>query len=393
MRILLLAPHPFYQERGTPIAVDLLLNALAERGHSVDVLTYHEGEDRDHGPNVRIFRIRAPIACRGIRPGFSHKKVISDIYLYRQALQMVRRQSYDVIHAVEEAAFLARWIKQKFSIPYVFDMDSSMPIQIVDGLPFLRPLLSLMKRYEAQAIRDALAITAVCDALADIAREAGAEQIFLLRDVPLLTEPGPLVCSDSDRSVTPGKECSFVYIGNLEAYQGIDLLLEAFARLPAHSTAKLVIVGGVAKHIDRYQRKARDLGIQDKTHFTGPRPISELPSLMARADVLVSPRIKGQNTPMKIYSYMASGKALLATDLPTHTQVLTHDSAKLVAPTPRAFADAMQALSNDASLRQSLGLAARKRVEEKYSLPVFQKTVSELYAFIERSLKCHVLTP
>ena len=75
MNILLLAPHPFYQERGTPIAVDLLLRVLAERGEQVDVLTYHEGEDRAYpGPGaVRLFRIPPPPACRNIRPGFSLK--------------------------------------------------------------------------------------------------------------------------------------------------------------------------------------------------------------------------------------------------------------------------------------------------------------------------------
>ena len=74
MKILLLAPHPFYQARGTPIAVNTVLEFLSSRGHEVDVLTYHEGADVNI-PNCRIYRIPRVPGVRNIRPGFSLKKV------------------------------------------------------------------------------------------------------------------------------------------------------------------------------------------------------------------------------------------------------------------------------------------------------------------------------
>ena len=73
MRVLILAPHPFYQERGTPIAVDLLIRALTERGDVVDLLTYHEGGDRTY-ERFQIYRIRPVPAVNNLRPGFSAKK-------------------------------------------------------------------------------------------------------------------------------------------------------------------------------------------------------------------------------------------------------------------------------------------------------------------------------
>jgi glycosyltransferase involved in cell wall biosynthesis len=384
MRILLLAPHPYYQERGTPIAVDLLAATLIRQNHLVDILTYHEGTNRDHGPNLRIIRISAPPGCNRIRPGFSVKKLIADLVLYRRARQLVQENSYDIIHAVEESAFMARRIKQRYGLPYIFDMDSSMPVQMADGQPLFRPLLPLLKRVEAAAIRDATAVTAVCDALADIARQAGAHRIFLLRDVPLLHPDRST--NIGFRSTLPPANCRFVYIGNLEAYQGIDLLLTSFAQLPNPLNAQLIIVGGISHHIDHYRRKARSLGIDEQTHFLGPRPVNKLPALMADADVLVSPRTKGQNTPMKIYSYMASGKAILATDLPTHTQVLTPDSAQLAAPTPVDFAAAMETLAQNPKLRDQLGKAAAERVAREYSLAVFEQTVADLYASVQEGV-------
>lgn len=379
MRVLLLAPHPYYQERGTPIAVDLLVQALIELGHYVDVLTYHEGQDRDHGPAARIYRIPPPPWCRNIRPGFSLKKVVSDFYLWRMAHRMVREKKYDVIHAVEESAFIARYLKKKTGTPYIFDMDSSMPVQIADALPVLKFMLPVMRHFENKAICDACAITAVCDALADIARNAGAKSIFLLRDVPLLAE------NKSGRGFGDSLKLDgpiLLYIGNLEAYQGIDLLLMSFARLPTTTPASLVIVGGIAKHIDAHRLLAQKLGIDARTHFLGPRPIGDMNALMKDADILVSPRTKGQNTPMKVYSYMASGKAILATDLPTHTQALDASCAMLAAPEPEAFSRAMQTLLNDPSRRSTLGLAAKEKVEEQYSLAVFNKTVAGLYQHV-----------
>ena len=80
MKILLLAPQPFFQARGTPIAVRLVLEFLSSRGHRVDALTYHEGSDVDI-PNCRVVRIPRLPGIRDIRPGFSLKKILCDLVM------------------------------------------------------------------------------------------------------------------------------------------------------------------------------------------------------------------------------------------------------------------------------------------------------------------------
>src|SRR5262249_8651565 len=103
-----------------------------------------------------------------------------------------------------------------------------------------------------------------------------------------------------------------LYAGNLESYQGIDLLLEAFAytltRVPA---AELVIIGGARGDRPRYHERAAGLGIAAHVHLLGPRPVATLGAYLEQATVVVSPRIRGLNTPMKIYSYLDSGTPLL----------------------------------------------------------------------------------
>ena len=385
MNILLLAPHPFYQERGTPIAVDLLLEALSRRGDHVDVLTYHEGADVAH-PNVTIHRIKAPPFVHRVPPGPSWKKIVCDLYLAAAALRLARRNRYDVVHAVEEAAFIALRLKRRCRLPYLYDMDSSMPRQIVEKFPLLRPLGAPMRWLESRAVRGAAAVVAMCDALADLARSEGARRAFILRDVSLL-DPAPPGTPETLRQDLGIQGPCFMYVGNLERYQGIDLLLESFATVAIEvPTARLVIAGGNDADLARYREVVDNLGLTQSVHFLGPQPLQRLTGLLAEADILVSPRIKGNNTPMKIYSYMHAGKAILATDLPTHTQVLNASVALLAPPDPSPFADAMCRLATDPALRAQLGTHARERAQKRHSRESFTRAANELWSWVEQEV-------
>jgi glycosyltransferase involved in cell wall biosynthesis len=192
------------------------------------VLTYHEGDNREYAGHVDIHRIRKPPLAGGVRPGFSLKKVLCDLVMRPRALRMAREGEYDVVHAVEEAVFMAMRIRRSAGIPYVFDMDSSMPQQMAGKLPLLAPLLPVMTSFERRAIRHALAVVPMCDALADHARKLGASKTVVLRDISLLTA-SPSVPHEDLRKALGIQGVCFLYLGNLETYQGIDLLLESFA--------------------------------------------------------------------------------------------------------------------------------------------------------------------
>ena len=384
MHILLLAPHPFFQERGTPIAVDLLLRVLSERGDQVDVLTYHEGEERAY-PGATLHRIPSPPGVHNVPPGLSIKKLVCDAFLLTRAERLARAGNYDLVHAVEESVFMAMRLKRRHCIPYVYDMDSSMPRQIREKHAACRFLLPIMQACERRAIRGAVAVVAVCDALADIAREGGAAYVTLLRDVSLLSIPGAIECPAE--LACPVDGTTFTYIGNLEGYQGIDLLLESFSRAVTNGIdGQVVVVGGTPRHIEAYRRKLPALKLVDRVHFVGPRPTGALRAIFSQTDVLVSPRIKGNNTPMKIYSYLDSGKAILATQLPTHTQVLDDTTACLVSTDPRSFSQAMLQLAADPSLRERLGRQARERAQAQYSFDVYRNTLLSLYGQLEKDI-------
>jgi glycosyltransferase involved in cell wall biosynthesis len=382
MRILFLAPHPFYQERGTPIAVKLLLTAISDEGHHVDVVTYHEGE-RIEIPGVRVHRIPALPFLSGIRPGFSLKKLVCDLLMAFTVWRLVRRNRYDVAHGVEESVFLLRVLSAVVGLPYVYDMDSSMPQQMVDKHPWLRVAARPMAFCERIAVRGALAVVPVCEELATSIAKYGPRKVIVLHDVSLL-EQQP-VRSVELRARFGIKGVLLMYVGNLESYQGIDLLLHGFgaAVQSGAADADLVLIGGAEADIRRYRRLCDELDIGPRVHWLGPRPIDELAGYLHQADVLVSPRTKGSNTPMKIYSYLHSGKAVLATDLVTHTQVLTLDVAMLAKPCVASFSKALRRLIKDEDLRSRLGRGGHRLIETKYSYRAYREKVRALLSWIQ----------
>ncbi|MEO8090133.1 MAG: glycosyltransferase family 4 protein [Gemmatimonadales bacterium] len=388
MRILVLAPHPFFQARGTPLAVRNVLEFLSARGHQIDVLTFHEGADVEIA-NCRIYRTGRLPWIRNIRPGFSIKKVISDAFMFAKCLRMVRRNRYDLIHAVEESAFIAAAMQSLTGVPYVYDMDSSLAEQLVDAYPGLHFAFPALRRCEALAVRRSLGVLTVCAALEEVAHgHAPDKTVGRVEDTTLLSPGAHSGNGQGTETSLPsgvdGQSLVAMYVGNLEHYQGIGLLIDGFrhtvARVP---NAHLVIVGGMQEDIERYRRRAQQLGIVTQVHFLGPRPISSLNGLLQRADVLVSPRLKGLNTPMKIYSYLDSGIAVLATRLRSHTQVLDDRTAYLVAPEPEALGDGLAHLLSDPGLRARLASQAKAYVQQEFTPAAAQRKLTAFYTMME----------
>lgn len=382
MKILLLAPEPFYLDRGTPIAVGLLLRALAERGDVVDVLTYHEGMEFTL-PNVSLHRIPRMPWIRSIRPGLSLAKILCDIVLAFKALRFAVRGNYGCIHAVEESVFIALFLKCLFRIPYVYDMDSLLSRQIVDAYPRLKFMMPLLRGLERIAVRNADAVAPVCRQLADEIQKWTSARVCILQDISLLDiNPDTEAIPIRDRLKIDGTV--ILYVGNLEFYQGIDLLLQSFAHIADSAPdSYLVIAGGDDKTIAAYKARSKTYNGGDRVHFIGPQPVRQLGGLLSQADILVSPRIRGNNTPMKIYSYLHSGRVILATALPTHTQVLDEEVSALADPDFVAFGEKMLELIDHPDLRLRLGEAARRKAEEEHSYARLKQQIRSLYGWLD----------
>jgi glycosyltransferase involved in cell wall biosynthesis len=379
VKILLLAPQPFFLDRGTPIAVRAVAESLAAAGHAVDLVTFHGGRDVAM-PGVRHIRAAQPPLVREVPVGLSWQKLLCSVALFAAAFRLLRRERHDCIHAVEDSVFLAMALSLVRRTKLVFDMDSIMSEQIIEKWPRLHPLGPLMRGVERLAMRASDLVLCVCPALAQRAAEdAPATPRVVLHDFPLWDDAAAAPCI---RDAADGRTL-VLYVGNLQHYQGVGLLMQAATMLPEDSAIDIVVVGGLPE--DVHQANGGRL------RFLGPMPLSSLPGLLVQADVLASPRLNGVNTPMKVYSYMMAGRPILATAILSHTQVLDETCALLVQPTAEAVAAGLLALERDAALRQRLGDAARIRVVTRYSKARFEEILHGAYAGLKPPTQARML--
>jgi glycosyltransferase involved in cell wall biosynthesis len=231
---------------------------------------------------------------------------------------------------------------------------------------------------ERRAARKAVGAITCCRALEDLIRSHAPDlPVQTLEDITMLApdqgEPAPGDCRFDEPVI--------MYVGNLEPYQGLGLLLEGFARVDLAATpARVVVIGGSQEHIAAYTAQAAELGVADHVSFLGPRPVDDLGLYLRAADIVASPRTQGRNTPMKVYSYLDSGRPLIATRLPTHTQVLDDEISMLVDPTAEDMARGLTALLADPDLRTRMAAAAGERVQAEFCREAYDR---KLTGFIE----------
>ena len=391
MRILTLAPQPFFQPRGTPFSELYRARALTELGHEVDMVTYPIGEDVQV-PGLRILRTPRVPGIRRVRVGPSFAKVPLDALVFLSSFKRMLTHRYDLLDCHEEAGIMGVFLGWIFSVPVIYDMHSSLPEQL-ENFEYSRSRLlrSVFRWVERVTIERSDAVIAICPYLKDVVSKVDREKpVFVIENSPLAESGEEIAASEVLRLRRElGLEDGFVvhYSGTFESYQGLPLLYEAF-RVVAREvpSARLLMVGGAPSQVDEAKREIGSYGLLDRAIFTGQRPPSEMPRYLAISDVLVSPRSTGMNTPLKIYSYLRAGKPIVATRLPTHTQALDEESAALAEPNPGAFASEILALARDPERRLRLQKGARRLSEERYSYARYLERTREVLDFVSKRL-------
>jgi glycosyltransferase involved in cell wall biosynthesis len=386
LRILFLAPQPFFEVRGTPLAVLHLTRVLASLGHEIDLLTFPQGEAAPTDGVRHLRSLRLPVGR--VKAGPSLAKMLLDVPFMAEAVLRLAFGRYDVVHAVEEAAHLVAPFARLLRVPLVMDVDSSIPDQLrYTGFATRGPLVWLAEALERNALRHAAAAVTVCTSLTDgVKRRAPGLAVFQVEDPPLVDRrmpPKPDEVQALRRELALGDGPVILYSGNFEPYQGVELLLEATPHVPG---AQFLLMGGRLPEIERLRARAGEIGTGSRVFFSGTRPPSELPVFLSLADVLCSPRVKGENTPFKIYSYLASGKPIVATRIPTHTQLLDDSLAFLVEPSAEGIASGLRralAESAEARSRAESGLAL---VDREYSLERYREKLARAYSEIQKAV-------
>ncbi|MCC6163468.1 MAG: glycosyltransferase [Acidobacteria bacterium] len=396
LRILMLAPEPFFEPRGTPFSEYHRIKALVEDGHAVDLVTYPIGRDVEL-PRLRIFRSWRPPLVTTVPIGPSVTKLVLDACLVLTILRVafLGRTRYDAIHSHEEMGVVGVWLGRRLGIPHLYDMHSSLPQQLGNfKYSRSRVLRWGFQRAEDYMVRGSQVVITICQELQDAVHEMGVgDRAVLIENVmggDVDPTPGPgRAAVRAAWGLTPDQPV-VLYTGTFEQYQGLDLLLDASVALKARVPDVAVLVaGGAPEQVAGMTARARERGAP--LVFTGQRPPVEVPHLVDACDVLVSPRISGTNTPLKIYSYLRSARPIVATNLRTHTQVLSPDSAVLVEPTPDALADGLARAIVEPALAGRVVDGARRLADDQYSRQSYLTRTRRAYEMLMASMRHRVL--
>ncbi|HXE83438.1 MAG TPA: glycosyltransferase, partial [Gemmatimonadales bacterium] len=248
MRILMIAPEPFFEPRGTPFSEYHRIRALVELGHTVDLVTYPFGHDVAV-PGLRVFRCARPPFMTGIGIGPSWKKLPLDLALTVTACRRAMAEKYDAVHSHEEGSWFGVVLAGLLGLPHLYDMHSSLPQQLTNfAYSRSRMVKSIFGALERFVVRRSRVVIVICPQLEEVVRGIDtAVPSVLIENAP---GSGDTPVEGSGAAVRRALGLAaetpvILYTGTFEAYQGLDLLFEAMAHVrESMPDARLLLAGG-----------------------------------------------------------------------------------------------------------------------------------------------------
>jgi glycosyltransferase involved in cell wall biosynthesis len=181
-----------------------------------------------------------------------------------------------------------------------------------------------------------------------------------------------------------------LFVGNFYEWHDVGSLLEAFRDVLAeHSQTRLILVGDGSTRREM-ERRCVDLGISQAVHFAGSIPHADVPRYMTSADIAVVPypKMDQENwlSPLKLFEYMASGRAIVASSVGQVAEVVQHERNGLLIPPgdAKAMADSIKRLIADDGLRIRLGQQARQDAIQKHSWETYISRLEDVFYALSR---------
>jgi glycosyltransferase involved in cell wall biosynthesis len=355
MRILY--SHRIGSRDGQSVHIEELVAALRDAGHQVLVVGPGIYKETDFGGESRLVSLVRQLLPRAVN---ELAELAYNIPAYLRLRREARSFSPDLIYERYNLFFLAgTLLARRCGLPLYLEVNSPLADErgSFGGLTLAR----LARGLERVVWRSADRVLAVTGVLKDIIVRAGvAEERVMV--TPNGIEPArfdflPLRAADP-KSVVLG------FIGFVREWHGLNAVIEAIASYRGTREVKLVVVGdGPAR--PALEKQAATLGIADRVAFAGLADRADIPGLVAGFDIALQPKVVSYASPLKLFEYMAAGRAIVAPDQENIREILTDgETALLFDPArPGAMLDAIARLLADPALSDRLGTAARREIE------------------------------
>jgi glycosyltransferase involved in cell wall biosynthesis len=377
-RIAVVAACPFPYSRGTPIRIRRLAEGLAARGHEVHVATYHLGDPVELR-GVWTHRIAPVHSYTRMAPGPSLRKLlIIDPLLVSRLRLLLSERPFDVIHAHHvEGLMVARLARPDRHVPIVFDAHTALESELPYYAPaaIRRVMGRIGRAFDRLLPPRADHTIAVTPELRERLLAAGSLDAA---DVTVVDNGVEFeVFEEAERRARMRRRGeTVVFTGNLAEYQGIDLMLKAFALVrQRHQRARLSIVSRTS--FAPYEEMAVALGIRDALDVSEVG-FEAVPDQLARADIALNPRLDMPGIAQKTLNYMVMGLPIVSF-VGSGRHLVDGETALLVEDGDIAgFAAAIGRLIDDPELARRLGSNASRLVRQKNGWTQSSETLEQV---------------
>jgi glycosyltransferase involved in cell wall biosynthesis len=371
----MIAPTPFFADRGCHVRIYEEARALKALGCEVEVCTYHLGSER---PGLITHRtLRIPWYNK-LSAGPSWHKLYLDSLLLLKTWSVARRLRPNVLHGhLHEGAAIGWLVGRLLRLPVVGDFQGSLSgeMKAHEFISGQGPFHRFLTYAEGRIDRLPKVAIASCDDVARELRECfGVPRVILARDGVDTEVFRPDVEGGELGSLIPPGSRPVVYLGVLSAYQGVGHLLAAIPRVLARVPEAYFLVMGYPDE-EMYRQQARDLGVEEHVGFPGRIPYDQAARYLALGEVAVGPKLSETESNGKLYNYMACALPTVAFDTAPSREILGDLGVYAPRGDVDALADAIAGLLENPDGSRQLGARLRQRVVECFS---WQHTAQQL---------------
>lgn len=373
MKILVIAPTPFFSDRGTHIRILEEALALEKRGHLITIATYHIGKDipPELGSKIDVRRIRRLLFWyRKLEAGPDWQKIILDLLLIKKVFFLARTTRPDIIHAHLHEGVLIGWVVQKLlfwrGIKLVADFHGSLTKEMLSHAYLkLSVLQRVFRAFEVwiDNLGDA-AVTSSWDNTQEIQGLRKNGEVTTLLDGTRLGMFDHLPSKEAIQQeyAIPNDSVVVTYTGALIPNKGIKYFLEAIPLVAKeYPNTHFVIAGFPADQIGEYLAKPL---FQERVTLISPLPYFDLPKVLRMSDIGIDPKDPSvKQASGKTLQYMGAGIPTVVFDTENNREYLEEGGTYALEYSAESYAEAIGSLVCSPWLRQKRGAISRERAE------------------------------
>ncbi len=387
LKILMLAPTPYFADRGCHVRIYEEARALMKLGHDVCIVTYHLGRDM---PGVRVVRIPQIPWYKKLEAGPSWHKPYLDILLLLKAYGVAKSFRPDIIHAhLHEGALIGYLLKFALRLPLLFDCQGSLSGESINH-GFLRKKSLLHRVFSVtERLIDRCAdmiITSSDDGRRELIADFGisSDKIVSLIDGVDAQVFRPYSRRQARLELgISGEAKVIVYLGLFNQYQGLDLLMDVIPSVIARVPGAHFLLMGFPD--EEYRIKAAEMGLEGVITFTGRVPYQSAPLFLSAGDLAVSPKLARTEANGKLFNYMACGLPTVAFDSAVNREILGDCGFYAEYGSADSFAAAIADVLNNSGLMSEMGAHSRERAVKIHSWDVRAVQLDAVYRKLHES--------